>query len=208
MDQPYNFRRSYPNKRLDDAYRRFVRGEASLRQLEKQARVSLRTLQRYSSKDQWVEELEERKAKAAVAASMLTQLAAMAPDVAADGVSGDTDAPPPSAKDIILGVLKQEQKFWDRIRERAEQLFDAAVTELEKPGTKPMTAAVQLGKVLEVAERASMNRRRAYGIADVTKIEWEDKTPAARKHVDTIRSIVRQQKAAAAAAESGPHGPN
>lgn len=182
MDQPSPYRRSYPNKRLDEAYRRYVRGEASLRDLVRSSKLSLRTLQRYSSRDHWVVEEEEWKAKASEEVAQLTQMAAMAPDVAAGGVSLAAGV---TVKDVILGVLKRQQRFWDRVESRVLETFE----EIERRAMdrKAAMPVGQLIGLLNVAEKASTNVRKAYGIPDVTRMEFEDKTPTAKKHADVIR---------------------
>ena len=204
MDQRSPYRRSYEKKSLSDAYHRFVDGEMSLGDLVKLAKLSKRTLMRYSSRDEWVTERDDRKAEVAKFASALAAEAAMAPDDATDGtaVSPEEMVAGGDLKAVILRVLKGQQRFWDRIQVRAEALFAAAEEELGKPGTRVMTAATQLSKVLEVAERASTNVRRAYGIPDVTRLEFEDKTPAAQRHADKIRQRKAQRDAASVAAST------
>lgn len=208
MSNTPTYRHRYENQRLDVAYRRFVDGggDVSLGDLVASSKISKRQLQRYSSRDQWVAEMEERKTKAALAASLLTQMAAMAPETAA---GGGADGTLPGVKEIMLGVLRRQQAFWDEV----ETEVRAAFADLKKQATDRKKAAVAIGQLvpfLNAARIASECTRKAYGIPDVTKLEFEDKTPAAKRHADTIRAKKEKRHAAAAtsgAAPVGPHGP-
>ncbi len=177
MDQDSKYRHSYENKRLDEAYHAFVCGEGSLRQLVKSSKLSLRTLQRYSSRDSWVEELEARKAALSAEVSVLSQMAAVAPD--------DAIVAPDDAKGAIVAVLRRQQRFWDRIDAHVTRALEDA--ERRAAESKRPLSYGQLIPLLNVAEKASVNLRKAYGIPDVTRMEFEDKTPALR-HAERIRA--------------------
>lgn len=182
-----SYRRTYKKKSLNEAYRRYVRGEGSLPQLAKVAKVSPRTMNRYSARDGWVEEREEWKRREAEAASKLAALAATTPEVSADGgevapdelITDSTDA-----KTAMLTVLRRQQKFWTRLELRMIECFDRFEADAHKRGGLKVG---QLVAIASLAERVSTGVRKAFGIPDVSRIEWEDKTPAAQKFAERIR---------------------
>jgi hypothetical protein len=178
MDPHSNYRQTYDNPRLDDAYRQFVDGFATLRQLVNISGVSIRTLERRSSRDDWKDEREEKKSNAAAAASVLNQLAAVTQDgpITADGLG---------VKDIMVGVLRRQQKFWDRVEAEVIAYFDQIQRAAEE---KDEAIAIgRLNILLKAAETASANVRKAYGIPDVTRVEIDDRSTAAGKHVIAIK---------------------
>lgn len=181
--QPY--RHAYEDKRHNRAYRLFVDGSGTIRELAERTKVSARTIGRYSVRDEWVSERDERtnlRTEQNAAARLLASTeAAMATE---DGLRRQLAANP-DQKTLILSVLKRHQKFWDRVESRVDEVLAEAEREAATKA-KP----IQLGKlipILKAAEIASANVRKAYGIPDVSKIEWEDTTPAAKRHADTIR---------------------
>lgn len=198
-----SYRRAYENKRLNAAYRRFVDGggDVSLTDLVKSSGYSKRQLQRYSSRDEWVTEQEERKAQAAVAASLLTQMAAMAPDATAAGGDGVI----PGAKDIILGVLKRHQQFWDRI----ERHVVTALDEMERKATErkqPLNIG-NLVQILTVAEKASANVRKAYGIPERSTMELTGKNGGPVTYRDVSEMTDEELDAELARLEREASGP-
>lgn len=196
MDQHSNYRRKYERKPLDRAYRLFVNG-ASIRECAKKTKVPSRTISKYSSSDEWV---AEREARHEVAAKQAAQDALAASVAAANAteaeIQAELEANPDDLKALTKAVLKRQQKFWDRLEGVAVEALDEIIRKAAEQ-KRPVPLG-QLVPLLKAAELASSGVRKAYGIPDVSKIEWEDKTPAAKRHADVIRQKRLERLAKAA----------
>lgn len=192
-----DYQKSYPKKRLDKAYRRFVDGTALLKDLTKSAGVSLRTLQTYSARDGWVAEREARKTELAETAQVAAQLAA----TASESEIETQLAANPDLKAAILAVMKRQQVLYDRLMVGLERAFESVE---KSAASDPRGLTIQrLLPIAKLVDLITTGQRKAYGIPDVSKIEWEDKTPAAKRHADVIRQkrLERLAKAAQAPAQ-------
>lgn len=188
-DQSSEYRQKYENKRLDEAYRLYVDGKATVKQLATRFKsVSLRTLQRKSATDKWMDERDERKRMASHEAIEAVFVAASEAAATSEAdlyakmaAAGDN----PDQKTVVMTVLKRQQKFWDRLEARVISHLD-----LIEAKAKEQSRDVALGQIIPIinaAERVSNGVRKAYGIPDVSKLEFEDKTTGARRHADVIR---------------------
>lgn len=198
-------RHAYADKRLARAYQLFIDGAGSLREVADRTKVGYRTLCRHSSNAEWVAERDTR-ASAKAQSDATTRLLAAAE--AAMAVEGDLQrqlTANPDQKTLILAVLKRHQKFWDRVELQVSEVLSEAERE-----AAAKSRTIPLGKlipILKAAEIAAAGVRKAYGIPDVSKIEWEDTTSVAKMHAEAIRQR-RMKRLSEQTAAAGREGVN
>lgn len=168
------YRRTYDDARIDASYRAFVDGAATLRSLQAKTGLPFRTASRYASKDQWVDERDERTKVRLEAES---EAASMATAEAAVATAGDIDAKlaaeaeRPQFKTVAVAVLKQQQEMFDKLGKMTDRLIGDIFAKAEQTGSP--VAAGRLIPIVKLAELVATNARRAYGIPDVSKLIGE-----------------------------------
>lgn len=202
-EQPLPYQRAYKQKALDKAYRAVVDGKYSTRDLARlKWAPALRTMDRYSAKDGWIAERDERKALRLKGEREAVEVAAMAAAAASEQEIAAKLEAGADHKTVMMAVLKRQQKLWDTLESKLSEAFASAAEKARETG-KPMALGALI-PIIKAASMASDGVRKAYGIPDVSKIEWEDTTPAAKRHAETIRQrrLKRMAERAEAAGSS------
>lgn len=216
---------TYTDPKLEQAYQRYLAGE-SQRKLAKDLGISERTLARRSKEDGWEDERRTRRASAegavadvvaAVAAEPVESAAIVAAELAAapqeQAQPTEQKAPRPlpyGADEAPLtadqrirsmdAMLRRQQRFADRLARAMDTETERIVAEAERSGRTLRLS--QISQLAVLGERVLSMQRRAYCVPD--KFEIKDTTPAADKHIDTVRRLREEREAAARAAEQTP----
>lgn len=216
MSDTPEYRRKYENPQVDEAYRLFVDGKGSQREIATLTGVARRTLQRRSAADKWLEEQTERAKERAHGATM----AALAPNPGAGGACPDLEdriRSLMSSDDVrsrVGAVMSHQRIFWNLLSNDLSVAYADLLATAKKNGRRLSAGA--LFPFVALGEKIAQQQRKAHGIPDVTKLELEDKS-AARMHADTIRDRRAKRLAEKAAAEKAAieksqppqeHGPN
>lgn len=213
MDPHSKYRQKYKSKRLHEAYRLYIDGKGSvtLKELVKISKTSLKTLQRYSSRDHWVAEADEARRQQAheivQAVTVSAEMAAMATET---DIQSKLQAQTGTSEAVALvkRVLGQDRSILDEMAEDMRAAYRTAKAKKVEAGQS--LAPGQIAVYAKTYQLIADARRDAYGIPKVTKMEFEDKTPAAKKHAETIREkrlarmAATEAKVAAATATSAP----
>lgn len=207
-----DYRHTYKDKRVDKAYRLYVDGHSSLRNLPAIAVVSMRTLSRYSKDDQWSAEQSDR-ANHVANGNIAAQVAATLPATEAKDIEvvlAEALASP-DARIRIAAVQTRQRMIANDLIADFLKLY-AWVKHKAKENVIP---AGQFMALVGLWEKLHGGERKANGMPDIMKLEQDSATGAAINHGDTIRASRAKRLAAAekaaietAVVVSQEHGPN
>jgi hypothetical protein len=182
------YRRTYEDSRLNEAYHLYVDGKGSHREIEAFSGISKRTISRYSASDKWAPERDERMRIIAHESALASINESLVP-AGATNTEPDLDVRIAAAlrsPEVLQrhgGVASQQRALWDALMTDLREAYAEFKARLSG---KPASVG-QLFPYVMLGEKISVCQRKAHGMADVTKLEIDDKSAAARRHAETIR---------------------
>jgi hypothetical protein len=180
------YRRTYDDSRISEAYRLYVDGKATQRDLEGLTGMARRTIARYSSRDGWLDERDHRTRIVAHDAAMASLTSPSAPTAADEPDLESRIATALRSPEVMQrhgGVSTQQRGFWDALMADLR----AAYAEFKKKNEGKPIAASQLFPYVALGEKISVCQRKAHGMPDITKMEIDDKSALAKRHADNIQ---------------------
>jgi len=193
------YRQKYDDPRVDEAYRLFVQGKGSLQQLVEITGAAKRTLSRYSTRHKWVDEQSEYARLATHGTALATIEAFLAPADATDleekiAAALNSD----DVKTRIGGVMTQQRIVYDELMGDVRVLYAGVKKQAAERG-KPLNVG-QLIVIIGMVDKIAVGQRKAHGIPDVTKLEFEDKSSTAELHARKVAERRQRRLSVAAAA--------
>ena len=173
------YARKYADPRIDEAYRLYVDGKASLKVAAAVTASPKRTLERRSVRDGWKGERDERQrvaANDAAVAVVMTDVAATTPPSAATEQAPDLETKILQAfassdtQERFGAVLGQQRQFFDELMLDAQRLHRQVKADAEKQRSGKIPVG-QLLVVVGMGDKIATQQRKAHGIPDLSKLE-------------------------------------